>query len=110
MEDTIEESRAHLGIETQRQWSDAAIERSTPCLFGLYSLVALFAHALHPDGQVPVQQVAWYAKPAPTFSDVLATVRRHLWGNFDYAMSPTDADSVLIPRHELARLAFAVCY
>jgi hypothetical protein len=27
---TYEESRAHLGVETQRQWSDLAIERSTP--------------------------------------------------------------------------------
>jgi hypothetical protein len=35
IEVTFEESRAHLGVETQRQWSDLAIERSTPCLFGL---------------------------------------------------------------------------
>lgn len=110
LEVTFEESRAHLGIETQRQWSDAAIERTTPCLFGLYSLVALFAHALHPDGQIPVQRTAWYAKSAPTFSDVLATVRRHLWGNFTYPTSPDDADIVLIPRHELERLARAVCF
>src|SRR5215469_1534056 len=38
LEVTYEESRAHLGIETQRQWSDLAIERTTPLLFGLYSL------------------------------------------------------------------------
>jgi hypothetical protein len=30
IEVTYEESRAHLGVETQRQWSDLAIERSTP--------------------------------------------------------------------------------
>ena len=42
LEVTFEEGRAHLGIETQRQWSDRAIERSTPLLFGLYSLVTLF--------------------------------------------------------------------
>jgi hypothetical protein len=41
LEVTFEEGRAHLGIETQRQWSDRAIERSTPLLFGLYSLVTL---------------------------------------------------------------------
>ncbi len=50
IEVTYEESRAHLGVETQRQWSDLAIERSTPCLFGLYSLVVLLGYALHPDG------------------------------------------------------------
>ena len=57
LEVTFEESRAHLGIETQRQWSDPAIERSTPLLFGLYSLVTLFGQALHPDGQLPVVRV-----------------------------------------------------
>ncbi len=58
IEVTYEESRAHLGVETQRQWSDLAIERSTPCLFGLYSVVVLLGHALHPDGAIPVQQAA----------------------------------------------------
>src|SRR3989441_10588676 len=66
IEVTYEESRAHLGVETQRQWSDLAIERSTPCLLGLYSLVVLLGHALHPDGQIPVQQAAWYRKTQAT--------------------------------------------
>jgi hypothetical protein len=57
LEVTFEEGRAHLGIETQRQWSDLAIERSTPLLFGLYSLVTLFGQALHPDGQIPIARV-----------------------------------------------------
>ena len=54
---TFEEGRAHLGIETQRQWSDRATLRSTPLLFGLFSLVALFGQALHPDGNIPVARV-----------------------------------------------------
>jgi len=54
IERTFEESRAHLRVETQPQWSDLAIERSTPCLFGLYSVVVLLGHALHPDGAIPV--------------------------------------------------------
>lgn len=57
LEVTFEEGRAHVGIETQRQWSDLAIERSTPLLFGLYSLVTLFGQALHPNGQIPVARV-----------------------------------------------------
>jgi len=80
LEVTFEEGRAHLGIQTQRQWSNRAIERSTPLLFGLYSLVTLFGRALHPDGQIPVAQAAWYRKHTATFRDVLAVVRRHLWG------------------------------
>ncbi|MCI0353165.1 MAG: transposase [Acidobacteriales bacterium] len=110
IEVTFEESRAHIGIETQRQWSDLAIERTTPCLFGLYSLVALLANALHPDGKVPIQQTAWYEKKEATFSDVLATVRRHLWGNFNYLTSPHDPHVRLIPEADLMRLAHAVCY
>jgi hypothetical protein len=66
LEVTFEEGRASLGIETQRQWSDRAIERSTPLLFGLSSLVTLFGQALHPDGQIPVAQAAWYRKQTAT--------------------------------------------
>ncbi|HEY6408533.1 MAG TPA: transposase, partial [Ktedonobacteraceae bacterium] len=110
LEVTFEESRAHLGIETQRQWSDLAIERSTPLLFGLYSLVTLFGHALHPDKQLPVAQAAWYRKPTATFRDVLAVVRQHLWGLETFPTSPTDPDVVLVPSSTLARLAHAVCY
>lgn len=88
LEATFEESRAHLGIETQRQWSDLAIERTTPLLFGLYSLVALFGDALVPDGCLPLKHAAWYCKRTATFSDVLALVRRHLWGDLTFPTSP----------------------
>ena len=110
VETTFQEARAHLGIETQRQWSDLAIERSTPLLFGLYSLVTLFGQALHPDGQVPIAQAAWYRKQTATFRDVLAVVRRHLWGQRTFPTSPTDPGVVLVPRSTLERLSLAVCY
>jgi hypothetical protein len=110
LEVTFEESRAHLGIQTQRQWSDRAIERSTPLLFGLYGLVALFGQALYPDGCVPVAQVAWYRKQIATFRDVLAVIRRQLWGLLTFPTSPTDPDVVLLPRSTLERLSWAVCY
>ena len=110
LETTFEEGHAHLGLETQRQWSDLAIERTTPLLFGLYSLVTLFGHALYPHGQLPLKQAAWYHKQAATFGDVLAVVRRHLWGNFTFPTSPADPDVVLVPRSTLSRLAQAVCY
>jgi hypothetical protein len=110
IETTFEESRAHLGVETQRQWSDQAIARTTPCLFGLYSVVTLLAHALHPDGKIPVQRTAWYDKSHATFADVLAAVRRPLWGDFSYSTSARDPDCVEIPKSELYRLVQAVCY
>ena len=109
LEVTFEEGRAHLGIETQRQWSDLAIERSTPLLFGLYSLVTLFGQALHPNGQIPIAQAAWYRKQTATFRDVLALVRRHLWGHETFPTSPTDPDAVLVPRSTLERFSLAVC-
>jgi hypothetical protein len=104
---TFEEGRAHMGIETQRHWSDLATERSTPLLFGLYSLVALFGRALHPEGQVSVAQTAWYRKQAATFRDVLAEVRRHLWGQETFPTSPTDPSVVFVPRSPLERLSLA---
>lgn len=110
LEVTFEESRAHLGVESQRQWSDRAIERTTPLLFGLYSLVALFGSALASDRHTPYRQTAWYHKSAATFSDILALVRRHLWGDFVFPTSRSDPDVVLLPRATLAQLAHAACY
>ena len=47
---TFKETRAHLGIETQRQWSDLAIARTTPCLFGLYFIAPCWhSICLQPD-------------------------------------------------------------
>ena len=89
--------------------SDLATLRSTPLLFGLYSLVTLFGQALHPDEQIPVAQAAWYRKPTATFREVLAGVRQHLWGQKTFPTSPTDPDVVLVPRSTLERLSFAVC-
>ena len=110
LESTFEESRAHLGIETQRQWSDLAIERTTPLLFGLYSLVTLFGSTLTPNGRPAFRQASWYQKSAATFSDILAVVRRHLWGNFSFPTSRSNPNVVLLPRSALAQLAYAACY
>ena len=111
IEMTFAESRHHLGVETQRQWTRRAIERTTPCLFGLFSLVTLLAHALH-GADVPTRQAAWYAKPEATFADALAAVRRSLWAdrltNGPTARSgPNTANS---PVPFLASLVEAACY
>ena len=96
IEVTFEEIRAQLGFETQRHWSDKAIERTVPALFGLFSLVTLIAISLHPD-QLPVQSTAWYHKQEATFSDALTAVRRHLWGLDEYCRSANQPEMVLIP-------------
>lgn len=110
MEVTYEESRAHLGIETQRQWSDKAIARTTPALFGLFSLVTLLAHRLLGEQPCPVRRAAWYAKPLPTFSDTLALVRHYLWTQTDFRLSPADDDSPKVPRALVDHLAHLLCY
>ncbi len=79
VEVTFEEARAHLGVETQRQWSDQAIARTTPILFAIYSLVTWLAHRLRKDSVFPVRRAAGYAKENATFSDTIAWVRRYLW-------------------------------
>lgn len=109
LEVTFEEGRAHVGSETQRQWSDLATRRSTPLLFGLSCLVTLFGQALHPGGHIPVAQAAWYRKLTATFRDVLALVRRHRWGQETFPTAPTDPDAVFVPRSPLERLSLAVC-
>ena len=110
MEVTFEEARAHLGIETQRQWNDLAIVRSTPILFALFSLVTLLANTLLKDQTKIVRTAAWYAKEQPTFSDALALVRRCGWSSCHFQMSHLEADIVKIPRSLLERLIDAVCY
>jgi hypothetical protein len=90
VETTFEESRAHLGVETQRQWSDLDILRTTPALLGLLSLITLWADGLARDAATRLRPnaAAWYRKQEPTFNDAIATVRRVLWcstGSFHVA-------------------------
>ena len=79
VEVTFEEARAHLGMETQRQWSDRAIARTTPVLLGLYSLVILAASFYHEQGLLSADQTAWYSKEEAPFSDCLRLVRERIW-------------------------------
>ena len=78
LEVTFQETRAHLGVETQRQWTDRAIARTTPALLGLFSLVTLMAHERWQHQELWVRRAAWYDKTLPTFVDALAEVRRAL--------------------------------
>jgi hypothetical protein len=109
LEVTFREVRAHLGVETQRQWSDRAIARTTPALLGLFSLVTLLAHAQIPT-RAPIRRAAWYCKPLPTFADALALVRRHLWTKGTFHTSLPESDLVNIPRPLLNHLAELLCY
>jgi hypothetical protein len=110
VEVTFHEVRTHLGVETQRQWSDLAIARTTPILLGLFSLVTLLAHTHARRGKLPVRQAAWYTKPLPTFSDALALVRQNLWQHLYFQPSHFQGEVRKIPVKALECLRNAVCY
>ena len=110
LEVTFEEARRHLGIETQRQWSEAAIRRTTPALLGLFSLVTLLAHPRMADFTGPLPQATWYRKPHPTFVDALAVVRRDLWQHVTFQLSCASDDWVKFPRALIDHLTETLCY
>ena len=97
-------------METQRQWSDRAVARTTPALLGLYSLVALWADELHRSRAILPRAAAWYAKRAATFSDALAAVRRAIWAHEAFRASAADGETEKVPRTVLDRLTDLACY
>jgi hypothetical protein len=110
LEVTFEEARAHLGIETQRQWSELAIVRTTPGLLGLFSLITVFAHQFLHGQELPARQAAWYTKDVPTFADTIALVRGHLWPVEGFWMSCDEDDMVKIPQALLDRLTDTLAF
>jgi len=97
IEVTFAESRMHLGMETQKQWSDKAIARTTPCLMALFSLVCLFACQMIKNKALPILSTAWYDKKGEaTFSDIIAYVRRDIWSSQYFNDSMVEADYMKI--------------
>ena len=112
MEVTFEAARTHLGMETQRQWNDCAIARTTPALLSLYSIITLTAQRLieSEKGAIYMRSTAWYRKTRPTFADALAWVRRHVWDRSHFPMSQQETDMIQILRALFERFIDAVCY
>ncbi len=108
-ETTFEEARRHLGMETQRQWSDLAILRTTPALLGLFSLVTLWATQLHAARRLLPDCVRWYVKQTPTFSDALAWVRHELWTSQTFEFSRDHRNISKVPTDLLDRLMAVAC-
>jgi DDE superfamily endonuclease len=98
---TFRHLREHLGMQTQRQWSDKAIACTTP---------TLMAHALLTRHDLTTRSAAWYSKPLPTFSDALALVRSTLWTHLTFQMSADDADMLKVPRALLERFNDLLAY
>ena len=89
IEVTFEETRAHLGIETQRQWSDQAIARTTPLLMALLSILVLVAVKMHETKNLVVQEkTSWYDKKGElTLADILMVIRRSIWVKMYFSIS-----------------------
>jgi hypothetical protein len=110
VEVTFREVRDHLGVETQRQWSDPAIARTTPCLLGLFSIVALLADRLSAPTRRAVSTAAWYRKQRPTFADTLAAVRREIWDAQGFSMSRVGSQTRKLAQRLREGISYALCY
>ena len=110
IEATFQEVRRHLGFETQRQWSELAIRRTTPALLGLFSLITLLAHRQMTEAAGAFRRAAWYHKTHPTFADALALVRKELWAQATFFGSPADTETVKVPLAFMEHLTEALCY
>lgn len=112
IEVTFEEVRAHMGVETQRQWSDKAIGRTTPVLMGLYSIACLMAKNLMHSTFLRPLSTAWYNKADQmTFSDVIAGLRRAIWSDKYFSNSALEPDTKNLTLYQcqelIERLAIA---
>src|SRR5215207_8458950 len=110
VEVTFREVRDHLGVETQRQWSDRAIARTTPCLLALFSMVTLLAARLDCRARSAVCSDAWYRKPRPTFVDTLAAVRRQFWREQGLLLSARQPEVRKLRPRLRHGIAFALCH
>jgi hypothetical protein len=109
VEVTFREVRDHLGLETQRQWSDKAIARTTPCLLGLFSLVTLLGKQFTPGARRATATTAWYRKQRPTFSDTLAAVRREIWREQGFVTSARAVNTQELRPSLRSGITYALC-
>jgi hypothetical protein len=107
---TFREVRDHLGVETQRQWSDKAIARTTPCLLGLFSVITLLSAHLGQQARLRASTTAWYHKQRPTFADTLAAVRRQIWAEQGLVISRHSAKAAKLRPVLREGIAYALCH
>jgi hypothetical protein len=97
IETTFQECRPCLGLETTRGRSRTTVGRAAPCLFGLYSVVAVLYHTL-PEGK-RTGGITWTGKDIVTFSDALTSVRRWIWTEGVFKEAKVDAAIAELPEH-----------
>jgi hypothetical protein len=110
LEVTWQETRAHLGMETQRQWNARAMVRPTTALLGRFSMITRWAGQVAQAHTLPIRQAVRYRKVQPTFADAIAVVRQHVWTSTHFSMSSTKPALGEIPSARLHRLTETLCY
>jgi hypothetical protein len=110
LEVTFREVRDHLCVETQWQWSDKAITRTTPCLLGLFSVVTLLASRLDSRARDQVWSSAWYHKQRPTLANTLAAVCRAIWSEQHFVVSRRSVDAAKPPPAVREGIAYVLCH
>jgi DDE superfamily endonuclease len=107
VETTFAEMRSYLGLETTRGWCARTVLRAEPCLFGLYSVVALWYEQL-PAPMQDAAGVAWEGKASMTFSDAITAVRRWLWTNWVFTTAGHDDAFAKLPEPLRQTLLYAL--
>jgi hypothetical protein len=91
IEVTFEETKGKLGFEDPQNRTDLAVARTAPFALWVYTLIIVWyvTQAKHLK-YVRLPAVPWYTKSVPAFSDMLAAIRREIWGRrlLDPAASP----------------------
>jgi hypothetical protein len=83
IETTFQEMRAHLKLEKTRGRTQNTVLRVAPCLFGLYSVIALWFAEL--PARRRQMAILWRGKTDLAFSDAITAVRRWLWTDWIFA-------------------------
>jgi hypothetical protein len=107
IETTFAEMRAYLGLETTRGRCERTVLRAEPCLFGLYSVVALLYEQLPAEAQEG-PGVDWDGKATVTFSDAITAVRRWLWTNWAFATAGHESSFAKLPEPLRRTLLYAL--
>jgi hypothetical protein len=107
IETTFQEMRAYLGLETTRGRTEKTVLRMAPCLFGLFSVVALW-YARLPAHRTRAAVLQWPGKTERTFSDAITAVRRWLWADWVFATPPHHDAFAKLPGPLKAVLLYAL--
>jgi hypothetical protein len=107
IETTFAEMRAYLGLETTRGRCARTVLRAEPCLFGSYTVVALWYEQLPAEAQ-DEPGVDWEGKATVTFSDTITSVRRWLWRNWACATDGHEATFAKLPEPLRRALLYAL--